>query len=191
MARLEDIVDIIMAYMKEEWKTIPGFESYQVSDLGRVRNMRGQILKQRMNGARENNKYFAVDLQTRGDGSWRERRRVKKVHRLVLTAFGGLPKEGQIACHKNDIRTDNRAENLYWGTHKSNAADAIRSGAFYHTHPGFGEDHHSVKYSDELINTIRKEYTGKRGDQIALSRKYGIPYQYVSTILAGRVRIAA
>lgn len=49
-------------------------------------------------------------------------------HRLVLTAFDRAPLEGEIACHRNDVGTDNRLENLYWGTPASNTQDAVRNG---------------------------------------------------------------
>jgi hypothetical protein len=34
------------------------------------------------------------------------------IHRLVLTAFCGSPAPGDEGCHNNDIRSDNRLENL-------------------------------------------------------------------------------
>lgn len=178
--------------MKEEWKIIPNFSNYEASSLGRIRNKNGQILKLRLNGTRENNLYLAVKLMMDGK-TWRDKinSKVMRVHRLVLMAFQGLPLKGQIACHKNDIKTENSSDNLYWGTHKSNAKDSIISGTFKFAHPGFGEDHHNFKYSDNLINKIRSEYTGKRGEQSALARKYGIPQQYLSSILNNKMRKAA
>jgi hypothetical protein len=45
-----------------------------------------------------------------------------------LTAFVGLRPAGLKGLHGNDIRTDNRLENLRWGTNRDNADDAIRNG---------------------------------------------------------------
>jgi len=44
-----------------------------------------------------------------------------KVHRLVCEAFHGPPsKEKNIVLHINEDATDNRPENLKWGTQKEN-----------------------------------------------------------------------
>ena len=32
-----------------------------------------------------------------------------------------------LALHRNDIKTDNRPENLYWGSRLDNAADAVHN----------------------------------------------------------------
>ncbi len=67
-------------------------------------------------------KYLAVDIQG------------KKVyvHRLMLYAFRGPPKEGQISRHLNDDRFDNRIANLRWGTPAENMSDAKRNGKLFY-----------------------------------------------------------
>jgi hypothetical protein len=46
------------------------------------------------------------------------------VHRLVCLAFHGLPPtKGHQARHLNGVKTDNRPENLAWGTFAENEAD--------------------------------------------------------------------
>jgi len=46
------------------------------------------------------------------------------VHRLVATAFHGpCPPGAPLVCHRNDVGTDNRSSNLYWGTYQDNALD--------------------------------------------------------------------
>lgn len=173
----------------EIWKQIPGFSNYEVSSFGKVRNKSGSILVQWLNGSREDNLYLALDLQKDGDEDWKTRRKRMSVHRLVLMAFHGMPEDGQIACHKNNIKTDNRPENLYWGTYKDNAADQIKNGTFKYAHPGLGENHHSAKFSNEIIEKIRSEYTGKRGEQTSLAKKYGMAQQNISAIVNGKLRV--
>ena len=47
-----------------------------------------------------------------------------QMHVLVCEAFHGpRPHEKSEVCHANDIRSDNRVENLSWGTRQSNAAE--------------------------------------------------------------------
>lgn len=48
------------------------------------------------------------------------------VHRLVATAFLGKPEPGQVINHINEIRTDNRPENLEWVTQKQNLLHSVR-----------------------------------------------------------------
>ena len=121
---------------REAWKAIPGYEGlYEVSDLGRVRSLdrmiklhhggeyrrKGRIRKLVAN----NDGYLNVALSKEGE------QRLYKVHRLVLEAFVGQPKEEQEACHNNGDRSDNRLSNLRWGTKKENMADIKKHGRNY------------------------------------------------------------
>ena len=50
---------------------------------------------------------------------------------ILETFVGKKPHPKYECCHKNDNRDDNRVENLYWGTHAQNMADAGRNGRAY------------------------------------------------------------
>ena len=129
----------------EKWLPIPGFEGYyEASDQGRIRSLdrtvsrtshspmklRGKVLSHQL---RKNTGYYVVALSKDGKPrNW-------YVHRLVLMAFVGLPQDGQEACHENDIRTDNRLENLRWDSHSGNMLDAVRRGR--HVNPNSGKTH--------------------------------------------------
>lgn len=52
----------------------------------------------------------------------------KRVHRLVAQAFIPNPNEYNVVGHKNNIKTDNRVENLYWTTTKDNTQKAYKDG---------------------------------------------------------------
>ena len=91
----------------EIWKDAPGFPGYQVSDAGRVkRSINGKMLRP----VRYSNGYYVVNLSGRRIG----------VHRLVAMAFVPNPDGLPQINHKNEIKTDNRAENLEWCTAKYN-----------------------------------------------------------------------
>lgn len=51
-----------------------------------------------------------------------------RINRLVALAFVPNPDKHPIVCHRNGDKQDNRARNLYWGTHKTNAADREKHG---------------------------------------------------------------
>ena len=53
------------------------------------------------------------------------------VHKLVALAFHGqCPDDAVLVCHWNDVGTDNRPMNLYWGDHQDNARDRWRNAAW-------------------------------------------------------------
>lgn len=113
------------------WKPVPGYEGrYEVSSEGEVRSLlrrERRILKQNLGRAG----YPIVRL----DGVTR------RVAVLVAHAFLGLPGEGLILRHLNDVRTDSRLSNLAYGTHADNARDRVRNGRDAHarrTHCAYG-----------------------------------------------------
>lgn len=114
--------------MSEQWKPIKGYEGiYEVSSLGRVRSLdrivpalchktgtiidyhrKGRILKQR----KVFGGYMAVGFEVKGDN----RHENHFVHRLVARAFVPGYREGMDVNHKDEDKTNNRADNLEWCT---------------------------------------------------------------------------
>lgn len=97
--------------MMEVWKPVEGWNNYEVSNFGQVRNCRtGRVLKPCDNG----NGYLQVNLYENG------LRKCYQIHRLVAIAFipnpAGLPQVN----HISEVPTDNRACNLEWCDAKYN-----------------------------------------------------------------------
>lgn len=94
----------------EIWKDAPGFPGYQVSNAGRVRSFYRVLAPDSVKG------YYRVRLYRNS--------RVYRIfiHRLVAMAFVPNPDGLPQINHKNEIKTDNRAENLEWCTAKYNNA---------------------------------------------------------------------
>lgn len=102
----------------ETWKVVPGHEQYLVSDQGRVAKISQQ---QPPTGALP----YYVHRVPLYDGS---NKRVNCYrHDWVLAAFVGPKPEGAVVRHLNDIPTDNRLENLTYGTRSENALDWRRA----------------------------------------------------------------
>lgn len=109
----------------EEWRPVLGWEGiYDVSDLGRVRRIaRGKGCRPGVvRGGLDNYGYPRVDLTFRG------RRRLVRVHRLVAEAFLGPLPGGMETRHLNGDSSDARLVNLAYGTHAENMRDMVEHG---------------------------------------------------------------
>jgi len=109
----------------EEWKKIPGFEGYEVSNYGGVRSYRrknGLTIKPHNLKPLDSKGYYHVCLM-HDKRSFR-----KRIHRLVLECFVGCCPENMQGCHNNGISKDNRLSNLRWDSAKNNTADKTTHG---------------------------------------------------------------
>lgn len=117
--------------MEEIWKDIEGYEGiYQVSNLGRVRSLdrivnrqnprngqplsftlKGCIMKQYL----DKTGYYRLTLKVI------EPFKRRTIHSLVAETFVDGYFEGAIVNHKDENKTNNRADNLEWVTYKQNS----------------------------------------------------------------------
>lgn len=100
-----------------EWKKIKGFENYEVSDEGKVRNITtGFVLKQE-----DNRGYLRVVLYING------KKTHKKIHRLVAEAFIPNPDNKPQVNHRDEDKKNNSVRNLEWVTAKENSNYGTRT----------------------------------------------------------------
>ncbi len=94
----------------EIWKDVVGFEGiYWVSNLGQIKSVQRKGSKGGvMQGHADKKGYINVTL--RKDGH----QYTKKLHRLVAEAFLPNPDNYLEVNHKNEDKSDNRADNLEW-----------------------------------------------------------------------------
>lgn len=155
--------------VKEVFKPIPGFEGYEVSNLGNVKSLKykkPKILKQQL--SRKKDGYYQVSLSIGV-------RKQKKVHQLVAMAFlNHIPNRyTKVVDHVNNINTDNRLENLQIISQRENCSKDKKGATSRYTgvrkkHNKWeasikikGKDIYLGTYNTELeaSNTYQKELT--------------------------------
>lgn len=124
-----------MNQSNEFWKPVVGYEGYyEVSNLGQVRtvarvsirsNGRPITIKSKIRSLADMPKgHKKVTLYTAEN-----KLRTHTVHSLVLEAFVGPRPEGLLCRHLNGVPSDNRVENLAWGTGSENQYDSVKHGS--------------------------------------------------------------
>jgi hypothetical protein len=95
----------------EQWKTIPDFPMYKVSNLGRVRRYR--LLDPCTNEYR----YVSLCVNSKKTNRY--------VHRLVAEAFLPNPDKKKKVVHIDGDRNNNRVENLRWVSHQRKKTERV------------------------------------------------------------------
>lgn len=100
------------------WRDIPGYDGkYQASESGEIRNaFTERALSQRLN----KHGYLRVNLKHKGE------MKTVEVHRLVALAFIDNPGNLLQVNHINEVKTDNRVQNLEWCSCEYNLAFGTR-----------------------------------------------------------------
>lgn len=166
----------------EIWKDIPGYEGkYQASNMGRIRSLdhrvrgichitgeefyrgvKGRILKP---GRFCKSGHLSVVLG-RGTAG-------KPIHQLIMKTFIGEPPVGMEVLHNNGDPTDNRLENLRYGTRTDNILDVYRQGKAWR------------KLTADDVICIRFElYCGFSDYELA--QKYGVSKYTIAEIRKGK-----
>ena len=105
----------------------------------------------------------------------------KSVHRLVCMAFHGMPPTAMHQTrHLNGNRTDNRPENLAWGTQRENWTDRKA-----HGHGMDGENHPMSKLSDAQRAIIRSAVAMGLCSRRHAARMMGMSQSAISSLCRG------
>jgi hypothetical protein len=140
-------------------KTIKGFEDYTITCDGIITN---KNTKHVLKHVKNFHGYLQVGLYKDG------KQKIKKVHILLAQHFLDNTRNYPVVRHLNDVKTDNRLENLSWGTHKDNTADMFRNGT----------DKVSRRFSKEEIIEI---YTTNKPTKFFVE-KYKVSRQAINSI---------
>ena len=162
-----------------EWRSIPGWPEYAVSEDGdvvRAQGGQGTRAGRYLTPWRNvQNQYLCVHL-------WRHNRAKSiPVHRLVALAFrGDPPSEKHVVAHCDGSRDNNRAWNLRWATQKENMADTFRHG----TH-NRGRRNGNARLNEESILSIFSMATAGHSHK-TIADQFGVSRQLIGDVLSGR-----
>ncbi|MBE6926887.1 MAG: HNH endonuclease [Ruminococcaceae bacterium] len=154
---------------------IPNYPGYFATAEGEIYSNRCGLLRKLPK--RLHKGYYRVNVR---DGGTPVKSHVEPVHKLILEAFSGPRPLNYVCRHLNGVATDNRLENICWGTQKENAQDAIRHGTAVCLR--VGERHIRAKLTEKDIMQIKKLYAdGLTQKQIA--ELYPVTQRHISDIV--------
>lgn len=153
---------------RTEYRPIPGYHGYVITGNGRMHGPRGHLRPMAMDTG-----HLYVFAKRPGVP------RKLFVHRAVLLAWIGPPGEGQSdGRHLNDDPSDNRVENLAWGTRLDNAKDKIRNGGQQR-----GERVGTAKLTEADVRAIRTRWPAET--LRALGSEYGVSHTAIRRAVNG------
>jgi len=133
----------------EIWKTIPNYEDYQVSNLGNVKSLKWgkkRILKAGLN----RDGYLSVVLNKGKEA------KTITVHKLVAIVFlNHIPNgHAEVVDHINNVKNDNRVENLQLISQRENASkDRVsRQSVFIGVYPSRSKWSSKITYKNRSIS---------------------------------------
>jgi len=173
--------------MEEEiWKDIPGYEGlYQASDLGRIKRL--DKFKWNGKGYQRLNEMI-LSLKVRKDGRLKidlYKHNIFKtylVHRLILETFVSPCPEGMECCHRDDNPSNNRLDNLYWGTRKDNETDKKRNGKTLK-----GLKNPNNKLSEQNVKEIKILIQENKLSQQKIADMFGVTQTLISRIKLNKI----
>jgi hypothetical protein len=178
--RRQSEVTMAAVRSREIWKDVPGWEGfYQVSTYGRVRSIPRKVPTWRgwrispdkvLTPSIGDAGYKQVVLCRNGNGV------NFTIHTLMVLAFIPNPESKPEVSHINDVKTDNRLENLEWATRVENSRRAIQNNKYRQ-----GSRCSQAVLTERDISSIRRRLA--RGESgAAIGRSLGVTGQMISAI---------
>ena len=152
--------------INEVWRSIDGYITYQVSNIGRVRNCStGKILSPFLS----RKGYCMVDFH---DGHGVRKR--FRVHQLVAQEFLDRPDLGQAlrVDHIDRNRVNNQVSNLRYATDSQNGANRTKKANTSSTYRGVCWDSTRKKWRVDIMQNYRRNHIGYYDDEREAARAY-------------------
>jgi hypothetical protein len=138
------------------WKKIIGYENYEVSDAGDVRNSKtGRVLKKGI----DTHGYHQLRLSNNG------KVKTLRIHRLVGTAFMTNPDNKPCIDHIDNCKTNNHLTNLRFATCKENNRNVSMRSNNTSGNTGVSFDKNSQKWCAQIMIDRIKKHLGSFKDK--------------------------
>lgn len=164
--------------MTVEWRVIPSFDYYEVSEFGDVRRckpVRGSRVGKVLRPAYIHERGYRMYILRRNNRSFHRR-----AHQLVAEAFlGPAPFKGAEVCHKDGSKTNDHYSNLRWGSSSSNKRDMLVHGTMK-----TGEKHPWTKLSRSQVEQVFR-LRGEGLLQREIASRLGVNQSHISKLLRG------
>lgn len=164
----------------EKWTSIIDYPNYEVSNMGNVRHIKGNVLRpfdRGKNGPKPQRGYLTVHLCSKGKKGFDNH----SVHSLVMRYFLGPRPIGNVINHINGIRWDNRLENLEYCTQSYNRKQDFILGR----QSLQGEKNTQAKLSESDVKEIIDLYKTGQFTYKQLGIMYGVHMTGISNIFNG------
>ena len=159
-----------------EWRAIPGWSAYEVSERGDIRRLVAHCGQRDRVPYEVSGGYLYIALRQPGE----RRGKSQAIHRLVALAFLGPPPTPlHQAAHADGDRRHNHFINLRWATRSENEMDKVR-----HGRSNRGERNRSARLRAAQVCEIR-EKLARRADQEEIAAEFGVAPSTISSIRNG------
>jgi hypothetical protein len=172
-----------LKFICEEWRDVPNFEGYQVSNLGKIRGIdrlcgnrpgviKGKILKP----FRNKRGYLEVNLYNNSKST------AKIIHRLVAKAFISNDFNKPQVNHIDGNKLNNEVSNLEWMSNSENQLHAYSLGL----QPSrAGENNVKAKITDKSVTELKVLYNSGK-TIVDISNIMNINVSIIRNIIYGR-----
>ena len=154
----------------EIWREVKGYESYEVSNLGRVKSLaridkRGRAYKERiLKPGVDYNGYFNVSLYKDA------KPKTRTIHQLVAESFLNHTPDGYslVVDHINGVKNDNNVKNLQLVSARENSSK--REGTSKHT--GVHWNNRVKKWRSQIQVNGKIKYLGAFTNELEAAKSY-------------------
>lgn len=184
---------MIESLPNEMWEKYNFFPNYQFSNLGRVKSLERTIImpnggikylpEKLLTPYQSKNGYLKIGLHNNGTI------KVVSIHRIVAQLFIQIPDELKNepklqVNHLNEVKTDNRSENLCWTTSKGNCNWGSRNNRISKSKVNGKKSKSVIQYDlqNNLINTFPST--------MEIERLFGYPHQNIINCCNGKYKSA-
>lgn len=159
-----------------DWKTINGFNNYEISDEGEVRNRTTQYI---LKGRKSKNGYYQVSIKNDETGKFVN----QYIHRLVAIHFLDNKENKREVNHKDGDKSNNKLDNLEWVTSSENQKHRHSIGITKTSNRKIGMfdlDNNLIESFDSIVEAFTKLQKPSRVNiDSALQGKQKTAYGYI------------